>query len=226
MLKRTTKQNNLWRSKEKEQFNEESKRMSIPCSALSALKSAMKCTKVQNKTREKKFVPFAASSWVPQSYTLSAISLPLLLSLFCSFHYLVTLSVPLLPQPPAPCFSRLSSALAAFCGSLPEALLWTDSALRAKNCPPMWRGIRGGGAQSQSQEGAEAICVLVGQHAVSPEEPSTTVKCQVILCALQCDGEGTLPVLVLHSVNTEHSWHIFSSWNWNLVSFCPQPHWF
>lgn len=67
------------------------------------------------------------------------------------------------PQPPAPCFSRLSSALAAFCGSLPEALLWTDSALRAKNCPPMWRGIRGGGAQSQSQEGAEAICVLVGQ---------------------------------------------------------------
>lgn len=62
MLKRTTKQNNLWRAKEKEQFNEESKRMSIPCSALSALKSAIKCTKVQNKTREKKFVPFAASS--------------------------------------------------------------------------------------------------------------------------------------------------------------------
>lgn len=139
-MQRATKQNNLCRSQKQRKlvFNEEGKQMIIPClrSVSSEIPYEMFKKEMSRRAqpREKSlcclFLCFPKLYTLLPSPSLSCFLSLLLLSLFG--HPPGPSTTTPLQSPPAPCLSQLSSALAAFCGGLPEALLWTDSALRAK----------------------------------------------------------------------------------------------
>lgn len=172
----------------------------------------MKCEKVQKEAaKREKFVPFAPSSYVSQSYTHTlspSPSLPCFLSLLL-LSLLGRPPSPSAPPTPAPCFSLLSSALAAC-----QRLCYGRTRHWGLKLSTDVDGDKGRwSTKPESGGGAAAVCVLEGQRTVLPEEPSTTMRCQVTLYTLQCDGEEMLLVWVLHSVNTEHLCHIFTYQN-------------
>lgn len=150
--------------------------------------------------REKSLFPLLPLPMFPKVIHTLSLHLPpsLAFSLSFCFHCLVALPVPPTPNPPF--FSQLSSALAVSQGlCYGQTRHW---GLKLSTDVDGDKGVDG------AQRGAAAVCVLEGQHTVLPEEPSTTVKCQVTVYTPQCDGEEMLLVWVLHSVNTEHLCHV------------------
>lgn len=105
-------------------------------SALLTLRSLVKCEKSpKGSSQERKLCSLCCLFLCfPKLYTLSlSISLPPSRAVsLSSFHCLVALPVPPPPPPPPPTPSPLLLPAVFSLGRLPEALLWQDSALRAK----------------------------------------------------------------------------------------------